>query len=109
MNQTFLHRESKTHLDVFDEVQQVYGPQQRRVCADPQALPLCVILGIEVPEFTFTLRAFIRLLSKATDIKSICQKKKKQQCIAVGTVRMFIEHRSAKHVVQGHTTTKCVH
>ena len=37
-----------------------------------------------------------RLLSKATYNKNICQKKEKQQYIAVGTVILFIE-ASAKH------------
>ena len=36
------------------------------------------------------------LLSKATYYKYICQKKEKQQYIAVSTVRMFIEP-SAEH------------
>ena len=34
---------------------------------------------------------YIALLSKATYNKYICQKKEKQQYIAVGTVRMFME------------------
>ena len=39
------------------------------------------------------------LLSKATYDKYIFQKKEKQQYIAVGTVRMFIEP-SAKHITR---------
>ena len=42
--------------------------------------------------FTFTLRAFSRSFDpKQLTNKYICQKKEKEQYIAVGTVRIFIE------------------
>ena len=56
------------------------------------AMRRTVLPAVQGETFTFTFRVFSRhFYPKGLKKKLICQKKEKQQYIAVGTVRMFME------------------